>query len=69
MAQVSKSVDDYHKDIEIAMIRTNIVEDRETIMTRFLNGLNREITNLVELQHYIEIYDMVHMATKEERYS
>jgi hypothetical protein len=51
------------------MIRTNIVEDRETIMTRFLNGLNREITNLVELQHYIEIYDMVHMATKGERYS
>jgi len=69
LAQVSKSVDDYHKDIEIAMIRTNIVEDRETIMTRFLNGLNREITNLVELQHYIEIYDMVHMATKGERYS
>jgi len=31
-------------------------------MARFLNGLNKEIANVVELQHYIELEDMVHMA-------
>ncbi|KAG2712430.1 hypothetical protein I3760_04G125400 [Carya illinoinensis] len=30
-------------------------------------GLNREIANVVELQHYAEIEDMVHMAMKVER--
>ena len=31
-------------------------------MARFLAGLNREIQNVVELQHYVELEDMVHMA-------
>jgi len=49
------------------MIRANVVEDREATMARFLNGLNRDIANVVELQHYMELEDMVHMATKVER--
>jgi len=49
------------------MIRVNAVEDREATMDRFLNGLNRDIANVVELQHYVELEDMVHMATKVER--
>jgi hypothetical protein len=53
--------------MEIAMIRANVVEDREATMARFLNGLNRDIANVVELQHYVELEDMVHMATKVER--
>jgi len=36
-------------------------------MTRFLNGLNRDIANVVELQHCVESEDMVHMTTKVER--
>jgi hypothetical protein len=36
-------------------------------MARFLNGLNRDIANVVELQHYVDLEDMVHMATKVER--
>jgi hypothetical protein len=36
-----RSVDDYNKEMEIAMIRANIEEDREATMARFLNGLNR----------------------------
>ena len=62
-----KTVDEYHKEMEIAMIRANVVEDREATMARFLNGLNRDIANVVELQHYVELEDMVHMATKVER--
>ena len=36
-------------------------------MARFLSGLNRDIANVIELQHYVEIKDMVHMAMKMER--
>jgi hypothetical protein len=67
LTQGYKSVDDYYKEMEIAMIRTNVVEDREATMARFLNGLNRDIANVVELQHYVELEDMVHMAMKVER--
>jgi len=62
-----KTADEYHKEMEIAMIRANVVEDREATMARFLNGLNQDIANVVELQHYVELEDMVHMATKVER--
>ena len=27
----------------------------ESTMTRLLNGLNREIKNIIELQHYVEL--------------
>jgi ABC-type oligopeptide transport system ATPase subunit len=53
--------------MEIAMIRANVVEDREATMARFLNGLNRDTANVVELQHYVELEDMVHMTMKVER--
>jgi hypothetical protein len=48
--------------MKITMIRDNVVDDREATMTTFLKSLNREITNVVELQYYIELEDMVHMA-------
>ena len=46
------------------MIRVNIVEDSEAILTRFLNCLNKEIANMFGLQHYVELEDMIHMALK-----
>jgi hypothetical protein len=38
--QNSKSVDEYHKEMEITIIRANVVEYRVATMARFLNGLN-----------------------------
>ena len=67
LIQGSRSVEDYHKEMEVAMIRANVVEDEEATMTIFFRGLNREIANVVELQHYEEVKDMVHMAMKVER--
>ena len=67
LTQGSKSVEDYFKEMEIAMIRADVQEDREATMARFLAGLNRDIANIVELQHYVEIVDMVHMAIKVEK--
>ncbi|KAL5797688.1 hypothetical protein ACOSQ2_002508 [Xanthoceras sorbifolium] len=49
------------------MIRADVQEDREATMARFLNGLHRDIVNVVELQHYVELTDMVHMAIKVEQ--
>ena len=48
------------------MIQENIEEDGEVTITRFQNGLNQEITNVMELQHYIELEDMMHMSIKVE---
>ncbi|XP_061346005.1 uncharacterized protein LOC133291717 [Gastrolobium bilobum] len=67
LTQGSKSVEDYFKEMETAMIRANVDEDREATMARFLLGLNRDIANVVELQHYVELDVMVHMAIKVER--
>ena len=49
------------------MIRANVEKDREATMARFLSGLNREIDGVVELQHYVELEDMVHMAIMERQ--
>ena len=59
-------MEEYYKEMEVAMARANIEEDREATMARFLVVLNWEIQNVVELQHYVEFEDMMHMAIKIE---
>ncbi|KAL4651966.1 hypothetical protein ACB092_01G198800 [Castanea dentata] len=66
LTQGSKSVDEYYKETEVAMIWANVEEDREATMARFLHSLNREIADIVEMQHYVELTDMVHQAIKVE---
>ena len=66
LRQGNRSVEEYYKEMEVAMARVNIEEDREATMARFLGGLNQEIQNVVELQHYVELEDMIHMAIKIE---
>ena len=61
------SVENYYKEMEIAMIRANIEEDQETTMARFVGGLNKEIIDMVDLQHYVEIEELVHKAIKVEK--
>jgi hypothetical protein len=41
--------------MEMTMILANVVEDREATLARFLNGLNRDITNVDEQHHYMEL--------------
>ncbi|KAK5833482.1 hypothetical protein PVK06_017321 [Gossypium arboreum] len=50
--------------MEIAMIRADMEKDHEATMARFLARLNREITKVVELQHYVDVTDMIHVAIK-----
>ncbi|XP_048236341.1 uncharacterized protein LOC107261617 [Ricinus communis] len=67
LVQGGKSIEEYYQEMEIALIRANIDEDREATMAQFLHGLNKDIVNLVELQHYVEMEDMLHMEIKIER--
>ena len=67
LTQGSMSVEDYYKEMEIAMIRANVEEDREATMARFIGGLKKEITDVVELQHYVEMEDLLHKAIQVER--
>jgi hypothetical protein len=55
------------KKIKISMIRANDSEDRKVTITRFLNDLNKDIVNMVELQYYLKIKDMMHIAIKVEK--
>jgi hypothetical protein len=48
------------------MIKANVEKDREATMPRFLHGLNREIADVVEMQYYVELTDMVHQSIKVE---
>jgi septum formation topological specificity factor MinE len=52
--------------MKIVMITTNISKDKEVIIARILNNLNKDIVNVVELQHYLKIEDMVHMYKDEK---
>jgi hypothetical protein len=67
LSQGINRVDEYFKEIELAMIRTNIEEDREAIMDGFMNGLNHGITHIVELHHDVELEEKVHMTVKVEK--
>lgn len=67
LTQGSKSVDEYFKEMEVAKIRANVEEDEEATMARFLHGLNRDISDIVELQHYTQMEDLVHQAIRVEQ--
>lgn len=49
------------------MIKPNVYESPKSTMAQLLSGLNREITNVVELQHYLDLKEMVYMVMKIER--
>ena len=61
------SVEEYHKEMEILMIKANVEEEGEATMARFLNGLNKNIVDRVDLHHYVEIEDLVNLAIKVEK--
>ena len=67
LTQVNRSVEDYYKEIEVSLLRADIVEDRKANMVRFLSGLRPEIADQVEMHQYVEIGDMLEKAIKAGR--
>jgi hypothetical protein len=60
-------VDEYYKEMELLMIRTGTREDIEAMMSRFLNGLNFEVRDRVEMVYYNDLQDLVHQAERAEQ--
>ncbi|GKV07002.1 hypothetical protein SLEP1_g18814 [Rubroshorea leprosula] len=58
LEQGHQSVEENYQEMEKAMIKANVKEDREATMVRFLQGLNLDIHDWLEMQHYVEIEDM-----------
>ncbi|CAM8902532.1 unnamed protein product [Rhodiola kirilowii] len=67
LRQGKQSVEEYHKEMEKAIIRADIQEDEEQSMARFLYGLNSSVKRIVELQPYRNVIELVHLASKAER--
>ena len=66
LRQGRKSVAEYYQEMETMMERANIREEEEDTMFRFLGGLNREITHLVDRNPQPYMLDMYHYAIKIE---
>jgi hypothetical protein len=58
---------EYHKELEVVMIKAKVIEDEEVTMSRFFSGLNKDIANVVELQPYMDLKDLIHLAIKVEK--
>jgi hypothetical protein len=65
--QGGKSVEDYHKEMEMCMVRPKIEEDEEFTMARFLGGLNKVIADNIELYKYDTFEETLDMAMKIEK--
>ena len=47
--------------------RLDLEEEHEVTLARFLNGLCKDVADVVELHHYVELEDLVHLAIKVEK--
>jgi len=48
-------------------MKVDIEETPMATMARFLNGLQRDIQDVVEMHHYEILEDLIHQATKVEQ--
>ncbi|XP_071926158.1 uncharacterized protein [Coffea arabica] len=67
LTQRSISVEDYYKKMEMAIMKADLREYGEATMARFLHGLRPEIAEIVELQHYLDMNEMLEKAVTVER--
>jgi predicted ATPase len=67
LRQGSLSVEEYVKEFELLLIRYELMEPQEQTIARFLGGLRKDIANVVELQTYIFLEEVIKLATRVER--
>ena len=60
-------MEEYVKEFELLFIRCELMEPQEQTIARFLGGLRKDITNVVELQPYIFLEEVIKLATQVER--
>ena len=67
LVQGHRSVDEYFQEMEMCLLRTGITEDEESTMARFLVGLNKPITDKVDMTNYNTMDELLHFAKRAER--
>ena len=66
LKQGTRSVDDYHQEMELIMQRARVREDAEQTMQRFLSGLNFNVKRIVRHYQYHDITELLHQAREAE---
>ena len=61
------SVDEYFPEMEMCLLRIGIAEDEESLMDRFLVGLNKPIADKVDMTNYTTLNELLHFAKRAER--
>ena len=51
----------------MAMMRADVREDEKATVARFIRGLRAEIADVVELQHYLDMGELLDKTVKVER--
>ena len=59
LQQWPRSVDEYFKDLETTLTKIDMHESEESKIARFVNGLRREIQDVVELYEYYSLEKLV----------
>ena len=67
LSQGSLIVEEYYKEMEMTLVSANIEEETKDTMTRFLSDLNPDIRDIVELQEYVELDDLLHKEIRVEQ--
>jgi hypothetical protein len=67
LRQGTKSAEEYYEELQMGMLRYNLVEGEEPAIARFLGGLNREIQDILAYKDYTNITRLFHLACKVER--
>ena len=57
--QESMSVEEYRQQMELLLLRAGLREEEQTIIARFLSGLNIEVRDKVELLPYRDLDEPV----------
>jgi hypothetical protein len=55
LVEGNRSVDVYYQDMEMCLLRIGIQEDEESLMARFLVGLNKPIAEKVDMTNYTNL--------------
>jgi hypothetical protein len=68
-AQLHKlqSVEEYYQQLQIGMLRCDLIENEEAAMARFMCGLTREIQDILAYKEYTNVTRLFHLACKAER--
>ena len=62
LSQGSKSVEDYHQEMESLILKADLIEGAEATMAWFQGGLNCDIQDRLELQEYEDMDELLHKA-------